>query len=242
MLLDVLTVLNCYHLVTVHSRLTDWLTARGRVCLEKLTVPQLVRHNHPSGHTVFTCSALDTDTLCIQPNYITIVLCCNSVWKLICNCRRRVPSDVTHFMQYWLAAAGGRVAPSLMRRTCRSFGHTRLLFGQLNCFFQLFYLCCLKHLHRSTLKPALQTVCCAALNNWFNQFDRSKAATAISLSDKDKDTRNSLRNSTVPLSFFPTCSTCSRFPLFLVTFIRFLLIIKPFKVGNPAKVQPCIGI
>jgi hypothetical protein len=39
MLVDV-TVLNCYHLVTVHSR----LTIRGRVRLEKLTVPQLVRH------------------------------------------------------------------------------------------------------------------------------------------------------------------------------------------------------
>jgi len=119
-----------------------------------------------------------------------------------------------------------RVAPSLMRRTCRSFGHTRLLFGQLNCFFRLFYLCCTKELHFSTLKTYKFSGVRAALNNWFNQCDRSTVATAISLSDKDT------RNSTVPLSFFPTCSICSRFPLFLVTSIRFLWIIKPFKVGN----------
>jgi hypothetical protein len=44
MLLDIATVSNCYHLVT------DWLTTRGRVRLEKLTVPHLVRHK-PSVRT-----------------------------------------------------------------------------------------------------------------------------------------------------------------------------------------------
>jgi len=124
---------------------------RGRVRLEKLTVPQLVRHKSSFRTYSIYMQAL-AHYVCSRITSTLYFACCNSMWKLVWNCRQRVPNDVTHFMQYWLAGAGGRVEPTSHRRTCRSFGHTRLLFGQLNRFYQLFYLCCMKSLHYSTLK------------------------------------------------------------------------------------------
>jgi len=78
---------------------------------------------------------------------------CISVWKLVrklwaaCTKWRHTLHAVLVSRWRWQ-----RVAPSLQRRGCRSFGHTSLLFGQLNCFFRLFYLGCMKGLHYSTVK------------------------------------------------------------------------------------------